>query len=87
MLGSIIYSDTILCFKAEERNALTAATEIDDIWNASIKMHESMIVVNFWPETVDYRKPEVKSIKKGFEKAKKILTKYNIPYKIKRFTF
>lgn len=87
MLGSIIYSDIILCFKSEERNSLTAATEIDDIWNASIQQHEGLILVKFWPETVDYRHPEKKSIKKGFDKAKGILTKYNIPYKVKRFTF
>ena len=87
MLGSIIYSDIILCFKAEAKNALTAATELDGIWNASVSMHESMVVVKFWPEKETYKENSPKSIKKGLNKAKEILNKYNVPYKTKKYTF
>lgn len=87
MLRSIIYSDIIVVFKAGVQNGARILAEVDNVWNASVAMHDSLIVVSFWPETDTSHPDKPKNINKGLKEVKDILKSYGVDYKIKKFTF
>ena len=76
-----IKEDKVMVFSSSAPNAIKAAEEIDNIEYTYIDLYESVVLVSVAsPSVWKYSKP-----KDQFGKAEKVLEKYNIEYKYKKF--
>ena len=86
MLGTTIYAERFITFSRTNMNSLVAAAEIDrSIFSGvNVTLFEENVAVTFYPVTEDY-KTEKKGITEAYKKTKKILDKYDIPYRVRQF--
>ena len=82
---SMVYDDKMIVFDASARMALKAKEEIDTQTGTSLDVHDTVVVVKFWPAWQS-RKHE-KGIDDAFKNTKEILEKYGLDYRIKKWTF
>ena len=78
-----IKKDTVMIFRADATNALKATNEIDNVDYTYTSIFESIVLVSFatkdqW-EYADYDKSR--------KEVEKILKKYNIGFKYKKFVY
>ena len=78
---STIFNDKMITFPSDCVNGLKAATELDGLSYTYVRVFDSNVLVTFVSENdTEYAKE-----KELMTKAKAILNKYCIPYKIRKF--
>lgn len=78
---STIFNDRMITFPTDSVNSLKAATELDGLAYTYVRVFESNVLVTFVSETdSEYAKE-----KELIPKAKKILDKYCVPYRMRKF--
>ena len=81
----IVYNDKVIVFKSDSVNAVKAKEECDSMTGTSVDVHDGVIVIKFWP--CWQMKTDKRGIEDAFKKAQETLNKYDIPFKVKKFTF
>lgn len=81
MMSTIIYGDRIIVFSSDAIDAMKASMEIDSVSYAHIEVHESVVVVNVTAQSSNKYAKE----KEIFNEVERILNKYNIDFKYKKF--
>lgn len=79
---SLIYDNRVIVFDASVANGAKIVEECD-MTGTNIDIYDSAIVIKFWP--CWQMKGNKRGIDDAFKKVKKILKKYNVEYKVKKF--